>query len=126
MSPIAGSNPIGVRPRKSLLIRRHRLDGVLRAPGPAQSSAAGAVRGSARAAVSSGVGVHAPVERVTEILADNAAVTELLDNDWLSLTVVDPTRDHRAFDYEEALAWTPTPEESAARAEPRKAPAADD
>jgi hypothetical protein len=34
-------------------------------------------------------------------------VTELLDNDWLSLTVVDPTQGHRAFHYEEDLEWTP-------------------
>jgi len=50
--------------------------------------------------------VHAPVERVTGILADHEAVTELLDNDWLSLTVVDPTQDHRAFHYEEQLEWS--------------------
>ncbi|WP_336326550.1 DUF2309 domain-containing protein [Halovenus sp. HT40] len=51
--------------------------------------------------------IHAPVERVTELLADNEAVAELLDNDWLSLTVVDPTQDHRAFHYDEDLEWTP-------------------
>jgi hypothetical protein len=50
--------------------------------------------------------LHAPVDRVTEVLDDNAAVTGLLDNDWLSLTVVDPTRDHRAFDYESNLEWS--------------------
>ncbi|VTT85639.1 Hypothetical transmembrane protein coupled to NADH-ubiquinone oxidoreductase chain 5 homolog [Halorubrum sp. DM2] len=54
--------------------------------------------------------VHAPVDRVTEILADNEAVAGLLDNDWLSLTVVDPTRDHRAFHYESELEWTPLAE----------------
>jgi len=50
--------------------------------------------------------VHAPVDRVTDVLADHEEVTELLDNDWLSLTVVDPTQDHRAFHYEEQLAWS--------------------
>ncbi|QUO48847.1 MULTISPECIES: DUF2309 domain-containing protein [Halorubrum] len=70
--------------------------------------------------------VHAPVDRVTEILADNEAVTGLLDNDWLSLTVVDPTRDHRAFHYEGDLAWAPTPEAVEAHAEPRTAPAVAD
>ena len=70
--------------------------------------------------------VHAPVDRVTEILADNEAVTGLLDNDWLSLTVVDPTRDHRAFDYESDLAWTPTPEGTEPRHEARKTPAVAD
>ncbi|MCY4733010.1 DUF2309 domain-containing protein, partial [Natronomonas gomsonensis] len=54
--------------------------------------------------------VHAPVERVTDILADRGDLTELLDNDWLSLTVVDPTRDHRAFHYEASLEWTPPSE----------------
>ena len=70
--------------------------------------------------------VHAPVERVTEILADDAAVTELLDNDWLSLTVVDPTRDHRAFRYEEGVAWAPTPDGTAPAAEAQNPAAADD
>jgi len=51
--------------------------------------------------------LHAPVERVTAVLADHEELTELLDNDWLSLTVVDPTQDHRAFHYEEGLEWTP-------------------
>ena len=50
--------------------------------------------------------VHAPVERAEAVLADHEAVAELLDNDWLSLTVVDPTRDHRAFRYESELAWS--------------------
>jgi hypothetical protein len=58
--------------------------------------------------------VHAPVERVTGVLADHEALTELLDNDWLSLTVVDPTQDHRAFHYEDGLEWTPV----SARPEP--------
>ncbi|MFC7021064.1 MULTISPECIES: DUF2309 domain-containing protein [Haloarcula] len=56
--------------------------------------------------------VHAPVERTTEVLADHDGLTELLDNDWLSLTVVDPTRDHRAFHYEADLEWTPVAGES--------------
>ncbi|MFA1611136.1 DUF2309 domain-containing protein [Halobellus rubicundus] len=65
--------------------------------------------------------IHAPVERVTEILAEHETLAELLDNDWLSLTVVDPTRGHDAFQYEENLEWTgladasePTVEESPA------------
>ncbi|SFG02521.1 hypothetical protein SAMN04488063_1169 [Halopelagius inordinatus] len=52
--------------------------------------------------------VHAPVQRVTGVLADHEELTTLLDNDWLSLTVVDPTQDHRAFHYEDGLEWTPT------------------
>ena len=62
--------------------------------------------------------VHAPVERVTDVLADHDELTTLLDNDWLSLTVVDPTRDHRAFRYDEALEWLPPVEQPEADAHP--------
>ena len=57
--------------------------------------------------------VHAPVERVTDALADHEEVTQLLDNGWLSLTVVDPTQDHRAFEYERDMEWQPVSEPSA-------------
>ncbi|MFW6000566.1 MAG: putative inorganic carbon transporter subunit DabA, partial [Halorubrum sp.] len=70
--------------------------------------------------------VHAPVDRVTEVLADNEAVAGLLDNGWLSLTVVDPTRDHRAFHYEGELEWAPALEEVKPRVEAREAPAVAD
>ena len=49
--------------------------------------------------------IHAPVDRVTGIVAEHENLTDLLDNGWLSLTVVDPTRDHRAFHYEGDLSW---------------------
>ncbi|MEF8784899.1 MAG: DUF2309 domain-containing protein [Haloarculaceae archaeon] len=52
--------------------------------------------------------IHAPVERVNAILADHEELAELLDNNWLSVAVVDPTQDHRAFCYESDLEWTPT------------------
>ena len=51
--------------------------------------------------------IHAPVDRVTEVLASQSAVAGLLDNGWLSLTVVDPTREHRAFAYDGDLTWEP-------------------
>ncbi|SFR45404.1 DUF2309 domain-containing protein [Halogeometricum limi] len=51
--------------------------------------------------------IHAPVDRVTDVLSDNDHVTDLLDNGWLSLTVVDPTRDHEAFRYVAGLDWRP-------------------
>ncbi len=54
--------------------------------------------------------IHAPVERVTDILSDQTDLAELLDNGWLSLTVVDPTQNHRAFHYEGELYWTPVAE----------------
>jgi uncharacterized protein YbcC (UPF0753/DUF2309 family) len=70
--------------------------------------------------------VHAPVERVTDILADHEELTELLDNDWLSLTVVDPTQDHRAVHYESALEWTPVSDRPETSPERPKAPAIPD
>jgi uncharacterized protein YbcC (UPF0753/DUF2309 family) len=51
--------------------------------------------------------VHAPVERVTDVLSDHGTPARLLDNDWLSLTAVDPRQDHRAFHYDGDLDWTP-------------------
>ncbi|KAB1188988.1 MULTISPECIES: DUF2309 domain-containing protein [Haloferax] len=49
--------------------------------------------------------IHAPVERMTTVLAENPAVTELLDNGWLSLTVVDPTQNDTSFEYDGNLTW---------------------
>jgi len=71
--------------------------------------------------------VHAPVDRVADALTDHEAVTELLDNGWLSLTVVDPTQDHRAFRYERGANWDPMSESPAVeRAEPAVTAVADD
>ena len=71
--------------------------------------------------------VHAPVERVTEILADHDAVTQLLDNDWLALSVVDPLDDHQVFHYEGNLAWrTSAEQESVPSQMPDKRAVADD
>ena len=70
--------------------------------------------------------VHAPVERVTDVLADHDDLTQLLDNDWLSLTVVDPTQDHRAFHYESDLTWSPLAERPELQAEQAAAPAVAD
>jgi uncharacterized protein YbcC (UPF0753/DUF2309 family) len=55
--------------------------------------------------------INAPVERVTEFLAEHDELTGLLDNGWLSLTVVDPRQDHRAFSYDGDLSWTGAPSE---------------
>jgi uncharacterized protein YbcC (UPF0753/DUF2309 family) len=57
--------------------------------------------------------IHAPVERVTEVLAGQEALRGLLDNGWLSLTVVDPRRDHRALHYAGDLGWTPLSDQRA-------------
>jgi uncharacterized protein YbcC (UPF0753/DUF2309 family) len=72
--------------------------------------------------------IHAPVDRVTDVLAEHPELTTLLDNDWLSLTVVDPTRGHEPFHYEEELSWTGL-EAEAEPVSPERAvapPAADD
>ena len=70
--------------------------------------------------------VHAPVERVTDILVDHGELTEILDNNWLSLTVVDPTQDHRAFHYEESLEWIPVSEQTETPPMPNVQVVADD
>ena len=57
--------------------------------------------------------IHAPVERVTEVLTEQEALRGLLDNGWLSLTVVDPRRDHRALHYAGDLGWTPLSDQQA-------------
>ncbi|WP_256545698.1 DUF2309 domain-containing protein [Halobellus inordinatus] len=56
--------------------------------------------------------VHAPVERVTAVVTEHENLAGLLDNDWLSLTVVDPTQDHRALHYTGDLNWTPLTEQA--------------
>jgi uncharacterized protein YbcC (UPF0753/DUF2309 family) len=62
--------------------------------------------------------IHAPVERVTTILSEHGSLVELLDNNWLSLTVVDPEQRHRAFRYDGELDWTPVSEATVAPPEP--------
>ncbi|MFC6954605.1 DUF2309 domain-containing protein [Halorubellus litoreus] len=71
--------------------------------------------------------VHAPLDRVTSVLAAHDDLQQLLDNDWLSLTVVDPTQDHGFFEYDEALEWTAASVDALGREDaPTVAPAADD
>ncbi|MFC7073969.1 DUF2309 domain-containing protein [Halovenus rubra] len=50
--------------------------------------------------------IHAPVKLINQILSENQQLQELLDNNWLSLTAIDPQQDHRAFHYESDLEWT--------------------
>ncbi|WP_049922302.1 DUF2309 domain-containing protein [Halopiger djelfimassiliensis] len=50
--------------------------------------------------------IHAPVERVTEILREHDAVRRLLDNGWIGdLTVVDPEQDNATLRYAGDLEW---------------------
>jgi len=62
--------------------------------------------------------VHAPTDRVTGILADHEELAGLLDNGWLSLTVVDPEQSHRTFHYTGDLQWRPAPTAVAQATEP--------
>ena len=69
--------------------------------------------------------VHAPIDRVDAVCASVETVQTLLDNGWLSLTVVDPTREHRAFRYAGTGEWVAvdgqSPVESAPPVEPATA-----
>ncbi|ELZ24296.1 hypothetical protein C475_13642 [Halosimplex carlsbadense 2-9-1] len=49
--------------------------------------------------------IHAPVERVTDILARHEEVAKLFDNGWISLSVVDPEQDNAAVHYQGDLEW---------------------
>jgi hypothetical protein len=62
--------------------------------------------------------IHAPVDRVTDCLAQHDHLVTLLDNGWLSLSVVDPEQSNRAFEYDGALTWTPVGAAEDGRAEP--------
>ena len=69
--------------------------------------------------------VYAPVDRVTEILSTHGTLRELLDNRWLSLTVVDPRQDGQALHYAGDLEWSPLGESGSEPATPeRPAPTA--
>ncbi|ESS10512.1 MAG: hypothetical protein A07HR60_02527, partial [uncultured archaeon A07HR60] len=55
-------------------------------------------------------------------------VRQLLDNEWLTITVVDPEQDHRLFHYDGELEWVSRGRDSAAyRAEqaPARSPTDD-
>jgi uncharacterized protein YbcC (UPF0753/DUF2309 family) len=49
--------------------------------------------------------IHAPVDTVTDILDRNPELATLLDNNWLSLLVIDPTQDDTTFRYQPGLEW---------------------
>ena len=51
--------------------------------------------------------VHAPVDRVDAILDRQAAVAQLLDNEWIALTVIDPTDDPAFLRYQPGGTWRP-------------------
>jgi hypothetical protein len=49
--------------------------------------------------------VEAPTDRVDQILERHAALTQLFDNEWVRLTVLDPTQDHAFFHYRPGGSW---------------------
>ena len=67
--------------------------------------------------------IHAPVDRVDAVCASVETVQTLLDNGWLSLTVVDPTREHRAFRYAGAGEWVAVDSQSPVEPAPPVEPA---
>ena len=54
--------------------------------------------------------VHAPVDRVDAILNRQTAVTQLLDHEWIALTVIDPTNGDAFLRYEPGGTWAPRSE----------------
>ncbi|MFP4227518.1 MAG: DUF2309 domain-containing protein [Salinivenus sp.] len=58
--------------------------------------------------------VQAPVERVESILHRQADLTQLLDHEWVRLTVMDPEQDNSFFHYTPGGTWTPHAAEGAA------------
>ncbi|PSP83870.1 DUF2309 domain-containing protein [Halobacteriales archaeon QS_6_64_34] len=70
--------------------------------------------------------IQAPVDTVTDIIADHENVAGLLDNGWLSLTVVDPTQGHAAFEYAGELSWSPADGRAAVATPDASAAVADD
>ena len=51
--------------------------------------------------------VHAPVKRVQATLSEHDGPRRLVENGWLSLTVVDPEQNHHAFRYAGDGEWEP-------------------
>ncbi|MGZ0746089.1 DUF2309 domain-containing protein [Haloparvum sp. AD34] len=58
--------------------------------------------------------IHAPVDRVVDVLRQHEELTQLLDNGWIQLTVLDPEQDHAPFHYEGELEFEPAHAESTA------------
>ena len=51
--------------------------------------------------------IHAPVEQVVDVLRQHEEFTQLLDNGWIQLTVLDPEQDNAPFQYEGELEFEP-------------------
>lgn len=50
--------------------------------------------------------IHAPLSRVKRILAENEqSLKQLVENEWIYLTVMDPEKDHKLFQYRQGGRW---------------------
>jgi uncharacterized protein YbcC (UPF0753/DUF2309 family) len=49
--------------------------------------------------------IHAPLDRVQNIISKNANIKNLLDNEWIYLFVIDPTKENEISQYTEGLNW---------------------
>lgn len=53
------------------------------------------------------VTIQAPIERVTDILTRNSNLKTLLDNEWIYLMVMDPTKNNEIVKYDKSMQWIP-------------------
>lgn len=53
--------------------------------------------------------IQAPTQRIQEILYRNPSLQSLLDNEWIYLFVIDPTKDNSILRYENQAELTPNP-----------------
>ncbi|MFO8098979.1 MAG: DUF2309 domain-containing protein [Salinibacter sp.] len=60
--------------------------------------------------------IQAPIERVGSILDRQVDLTQLLDHEWMRLTVMDPQRENAFFHYTPGGSWTPHNAEGASGA----------
>ncbi|MDY2586157.1 DUF2309 domain-containing protein [Winogradskyella aquimaris] len=49
--------------------------------------------------------IHAPLDRVQNIISKNANIKNLLDNEWIYLFVIDPTKENEISQYTEGFKW---------------------
>ncbi len=61
--------------------------------------------------------IHAPVDRVEDVLRRHEEVARLIDNGWLRLTVVDPEQDNEPVHYGGDREWDAAPQKVAAVAD---------
>ncbi|RRO19183.1 DUF2309 domain-containing protein [Flavobacteriaceae bacterium 14752] len=52
--------------------------------------------------------IHAPKERIENILENNENLKSLLDNEWIYLLVIDPKENNSIFKYKKSLSWVRT------------------